>query len=255
MRLGRQPHNHRPSRLGIPYCFRHESTDPFSENFSRQDRQPNGRLRKPISPHHPCTLLLAKNSPCDRSLARACYDSHPNAAPRLGKAKADQDEPEQNKPSRVGTTGEPHTASASGIRGRAAIWTETVPGVQTAWRRSAAERSAPRSEGFENQPPSRSRSVNQLGRSGGRPHGRRKMARWRAKPLGLQAIAVDIHGSVVMRTDGSGRVGPASEANSGRPCHTLHGSRSRETSDSAVSLRILTNSATRLRSRPEAEVD
>lgn len=62
------------------------------------------------------------------------------------------------------------------------------------------------------------------GRSGDRPHGPQEMARWRAKPSGLLSdIAVDGDGSVVMRTDGSGRVGPASEADSRRPCHTLHG--------------------------------
>jgi len=54
------------------------------------------------------TRLVRRQATCQVPLARARYDSPPNPAPRNGKAKAEQDEPEHNGPGRAGTTGEPN---------------------------------------------------------------------------------------------------------------------------------------------------
>ena len=69
-------------------------------------------------------------------LARVCFASPPNPAPRNGKAKAEQDEPEHNGHGRAGTTGGPHRRQMhSASTDEQQSGGGTGPDVQTAWRR------------------------------------------------------------------------------------------------------------------------
>jgi hypothetical protein len=101
------------------------------------------------------------------SLARACYASPSSPAPRSGKAKAEQDEPEHNGYDRARTTGEPngrqmHPASTDEQQsGRKRFQTHGQLGNGPLHHGRLRGRKASTTS-----PPSRSTTVNQLGRSG-----------------------------------------------------------------------------------------